>query len=105
MKTCDESTAKNVGGSLLKHARAIHNYAMAYCRPTEENEYIDESSRAAFKANLARMLKEMDGLMLLANYRGVSRFCNKEQIEAYVECAREICETEAQVIDFEVLLN
>lgn len=87
MRYCDEDTAKYMGKSLLKHAREIYNYAVAYCAPTEENEYIDAASRIKFTENLERMLKELYALMLMAKYKGVSRFCNREQIEAYMEAA------------------
>ena len=90
MRTCDEATAKFMGQSLTKHARAIHNYALAYCAPTRDNDYIDEESRLGFARNLERMLKEMYALMLMAKYKGVNRFCNTEQIEAYMDAAAEV---------------
>ncbi len=90
MQYCDEDTAKHMGKSLLRHARDIHNYAIAYCAPTEDNEYIDTASRVQYTENLERMLKELYALMLMAKYKGVSRFCNREQIEAYMEAASEL---------------
>ncbi len=90
MRYCDEETAKYMGKSLLKHAREIHNYALAYCVPTGDNEYIDTESRVKYTENLERMLKELYALMLMAKYKGVSRFCNREQIEAYMEAASDL---------------
>ncbi len=90
MRYCDEDTAKHMGRSLLKHAREVHHYALSYCAPTEANEYIDAASRVKYAENLERMLKELYALMLMAKYKGVSRFCNREQIEAYMEAASEL---------------
>ncbi len=90
MRYCDEETAQYMGKSLLKHAREIHNYALAYCAPTEDNEYIDAESRVRYTENLERMLKELYALMLMAKYKGVSRFTNREQIEAYMEAASDL---------------
>ncbi len=90
MRYCDEDTAKYMGKSLLKHAREVRNYALAYCAPTGDNEYIDAESRVKYTENLERMLKELYALMLMAKYKGVSRFTNREQIEAYMEAASEL---------------
>ena len=90
MRYCDEDTAKFMGKSLLKHAKEVYNYALAYCAPTADNEYIDTESRVKFTGNLERMLKELYALMLMAKYKGVSRFCNREQIEAYMDAAAEL---------------
>ena len=90
MRYCDEDTAKYMGKSLLKHAKEVYNYALAYCAPTADNEYIDTESRVKFTMNLERMLKELYALMLMAKYKGVSRFCNREQIEAYMDAASEL---------------
>lgn len=90
MRYCDEDTAKFMGKSLLKHAKEIYNYAIAYCVPTADNEYIDAESRVKFTENLERMLKELYALMLMAKYKGVARFCNREQVEAYMDAAAEV---------------
>ena len=106
MNTCDEDIAKQMGKSLLDHARDIHNYARCYCEKTACNDYLSSDDRARFIKNLERMLKDMYALMLLAKYKGVSRFCNREQIEAYIEAAADIMATPAEsVLDFEALLN
>ena len=90
MRYCDSETAEYMGKALLKHAREVHHYALAYCAPTEDNEYIDAESRVKYMENLERMLKELYALMLMAKYKGVSRFTNREQIEAYMEAASEL---------------
>lgn len=90
MNACDEDTAKHMGKSLLKHAREIHRYATTYCEPNANNDYLDDKRRAKFTGNLERMIENMYGLMLLAKYKGVSRYCNREQIEAYMEAAADI---------------
>ncbi len=90
MRYCDAETAEYMGKALLKHAREVHRYAVAYCAPTEDNAYIAPEARAKYAENLDRMLKELYALMLMAKYKGVSRFCNREQVEAYMESAAEL---------------
>ena len=86
---CSEETALFMGQSLTHHARDIYRYARQYCHP-ENNAYMDDDTRARYAGNLGRMLDEMYSIMLLARYKGVSRFCNREQIDAYLEAAYEI---------------
>ncbi|MCC8166169.1 MAG: hypothetical protein LIQ31_08460 [Planctomycetes bacterium] len=89
MTHCDEDIAKNVSRSLLNHAREIYRYAKTYCQDSAK-DFLDENGRNKAVRHVDRMLKEMYALMLMARYRGVSRFCNKEQIEAYVDAAQAI---------------
>lgn len=105
MNTCDEDTAKFMGKSLLNHAREIHRYAKAYCEPSDANEYIDVGRRAKFTGHLERMLKEMYALMLMAKYKGVSRFCNREQIEAYINAAADVIAPAEMSSDLQSLLS
>ena len=105
MKTCNEDTAKFMGKSLLKHAREIHRYALTYCEMTVDNQYIDDKRRAKFVGSLENMIEEMYNLMLMAETKGVSRFCNNEQIEAYMEAAAEIIEPAGTHLDLGALLN
>jgi hypothetical protein len=86
---CSEETALFMGQSLTNHAREIHRYAQQYCHPAN-NAYMDDDTRAQYAGNLERMLNEMYSIMLMANYKGVSRVCNREQIDAHLEAAYEI---------------
>ena len=49
----------------------------------------------------------MYALMLMARYKGVSRFCNREQIEAYMDAAADVVVTPSteRILDMETLLN
>jgi hypothetical protein len=105
MRHCDTETAEYMGKALLKHAREVHHYALAYCAPTEDNEYIDTGSRVKYTENLERMLKELYALMLMAKYKGVSRFTNREQIEAYMEAASELLAPAQTAADSQFAMN
>lgn len=88
---CDEATAKFMSEALLNHAREVSRYARTY--PEVFESLPVERARdsvAKFIKNVSRMIKEFQALMLMAKYKGVTRFCNREQIEAYVENASEI---------------
>ncbi len=100
---CSEETALVMGRSLMNHARDIHKYAQQYCLP-ENNAYMDDDMRAQYAKNLGRMLDEMYSIMLLARYKGVCRFCNREQIDAHLEAAYEIIAPKP-VIDYAALYN
>lgn len=85
---CDESTAKFMSEALLNHAREIHRYAKTY--PEVFAGLSAERAREGgkrFVKNVTRMVKEMHALMLMAGYKGVTRFCNREQVEAHMEAA------------------
>ncbi|MCD8139064.1 MAG: hypothetical protein LUE17_04675 [Planctomycetaceae bacterium] len=101
---CNEETAKIMGSSLLKHAREIYRYALSYCAESPANEYMDDESRTVYRRNLDRMIKEMYALMLMARYKGVSRYCNREQVDAYVEAAYETI-APRPVVDYPALWN
>ncbi len=88
METCDEATAKFMGEALLSHAREIHRYAKTFCLPTLANQAVSEGNRRRFSRTVERMINEMHALMLMAKYKGASRFCNREQIDAYMDGAR-----------------
>ena len=88
METCNVANAKFMAESLLSHAREICRYAKAYCEPSYANLMLDEQYRLKFTRNVDRMIKEMSSLLLLAGNKGVDRFCNREQIEAYMDEAR-----------------
>ena len=88
METCDEPTAKFMGEALLNHAREIHRYARAFCLPTPANQAVSEGHKRRFFRTVERMINEMYALMLMARYKGISRFCNQEQIDAYMAEAR-----------------
>lgn len=105
MNTCDEDTAKFMAKSLLNHAREIYRYAVTYCEPSAANEYIDIERRVKFTSHLERMLKEMYALMLMAKYKGVSRFCNREQIEAYMNSAADVIAPAEMSPDLQSLLG
>ena len=89
METCDEASAKFMAESLLDHAKEIYRYAKTFCEPTLANQAIDENIRKKFHRTVERMINEMHALMLMAQYKGVSRYCNQEQIEAYMDEARQ----------------
>ena len=97
MDICKEEDARFMAESLLSHAREICRYARAYCEPNAANLMIDEQQRAKFVCSVGRMVGEMGNLMLLAGRRGVSRFCNMEQIDAYMDEARRIVAVPAAV--------
>ena len=86
---CDENTARFMSESLLNHAREIHRYARTYpgviaALPAGEAA----EARDRFVKNVGRMADEMEALMLMARYGGVSRCCNREQVEAHIDGAR-----------------
>lgn len=95
METCDEATAKFMGEALLNHAREICRYARTYSAQTHPEPEREKFLRERYARNLTRMLKEMHALMLMAKYKGISRYCNCEQIEAYVEDACNFVPAEA----------
>ncbi len=88
METCDEASAKFMGEALLSHAREIHRYAKTFCLPSLANQAIAEAHKRKFTRVVERMVNEMHALLLMAKYKGASRFCNREQIEAYMDGAR-----------------
>ena len=88
METCDETTAKFMAESLLNHAKDIFRYAKTFCEPTQANHQLDEEQQRKFGRTVRRMLNEMYSLMLMAKFKGISRFCNEEQIEAYMNEAK-----------------
>ncbi|MDR0361673.1 MAG: hypothetical protein LBJ46_03155 [Planctomycetota bacterium] len=90
---CDEPTAKFMSESLANHAREIRRYAHTYpeaCAALPEAER--ERLMGAFVENVDRMVNEMYSLMLMARHRGISRYCNHEQIEAYMMDAYSVIE-------------
>ena len=90
---CDEPTAMFMSEALLSHAREIHRYARTYPEvfASLPAERARENIRKYVK-NVVRMVKEMHALMLMAGYKGVTRFCNREQVEAYMEASLEAVE-------------
>lgn len=102
---CDENSAQIMGRSLLVHAREVHRYAVSYCASTEANSHLDVRTRSSFVQNLKRMLKDMGRLMGLARDKGVFRFCNVEQIDAYIEAASDIIHHHEAVVDMPMLMN
>ncbi len=90
MEMCDEKTAKFMAESLLEHAQNIYRYAKTYSQPIYDDRQAESKLKSTFVKTVERMLKEMYALMLMAKYKGISRFCNREQIEAYMEEAEEI---------------
>ena len=98
METCDEATAMFMGEALLSHAREIRRYAKTYCLPSPANQAIAEGPKRKFTRTVERMINEMHALMLMAKYKGASRFCNREQIDAYMEEARAAIAPVAAVI-------
>ena len=88
---CDESTAQFMSEALLSHAREIHRYAKTY--PSVFESLPAENARQSitkFVKTVSSMIKGMHALMLMAKYKGVTRFCNQEQVDAYIENASEI---------------
>lgn len=96
METCNETDAKFMAESLLNHAKEICRYARTYFEPGFFNLLPDEK-RQKFIRTVERMIREMNSLMLLATFKGVHRFCNQEQIEAYMDEARLAITTPASV--------
>ncbi len=88
MNTCDEKNAKFMGEALLNHAREICRYAKTYSGPIHPDRPSEERQKRKFVSTVDRMIREMGTLLLMANYKGVSRYCNREQIEAYIDEAR-----------------
>ncbi|MDR1613432.1 MAG: hypothetical protein LBT97_11730 [Planctomycetota bacterium] len=93
MTECDETTAKFMSESLMNHAREIRRYARSYPEACVD---LPEARRKPlmdkFIKNIDRMVNEMYALMLLARRRGVSRYCNHEQVEAYMMDAYAVLE-------------
>ncbi|MDR1519618.1 MAG: hypothetical protein LBU23_05670, partial [Planctomycetota bacterium] len=79
----------------MRHAREIHRYANAFCLPSPANLALTGRRRENFSGVVRRMIKDMRALLLLARHKGISRFCNLEQIEAYLEGAGAALETTA----------
>jgi hypothetical protein len=104
MERCAEEDAKAVSAGLTLHARNIYAYAATFCLPGSANMSVAEDRRAKFRRTVRRMLKEMRALLLLARYKGVSRFCNMEQIEAYMEASNSILKSpeDANPVDIPV---
>lgn len=97
METCDETTARVMGEALLNHAREICRYACTYSETIHSVPSKEEAHRKKFMRNVERMIKEMHALMLMAKHKGISRFCNREQIEAYIDNASRVIERPAAV--------
>ena len=97
MDHCDEAEARFMSESLLGHAREICRYAKTYCAPSLANMMVEEKHREKFARTVERMITEMRSLMLMAGVKGVARFCNREQIEAYIDEARLAVSTPARV--------
>ncbi|MDR1533492.1 MAG: hypothetical protein LBU64_00100 [Planctomycetota bacterium] len=87
MEMCDEIDARIMSKALTGHARDIYRYANAFCLPSAANQEVAEGHREKFSRIVRRMLDELQALLLLARYKGISRFCNLELIEAYAEGA------------------
>lgn len=102
---CDEATARSMAASLLSHAREVNRYAVTYCANTSDNDYLADDVRATFVQNLKRMLKDLQGLMLLASHKGVSRYCNVEQIDAYMDAAHNAINNPVRASENTLLLN
>ncbi|MCC8180386.1 MAG: hypothetical protein LIP23_05695, partial [Planctomycetes bacterium] len=90
MKTCDEDTAVFMSQALLNHAKEIYRYAKTYRQPFDASvppTQAADNLKKKYHSTVKRMIEGMNALMLMANYKGISRFCNQEQIEAYIEMA------------------
>lgn len=101
IEICDEATAKFMSEALLSHAREICRYAVTYSKPLVPGAPNDPAQRERFVGRVERMQKEMYALMLMAKYKGISRYCNKEQVEAYMDettAILESCGIEAQAM-------
>ncbi len=92
LTNCDEQTALNMSKALFDHAREVNRYARTYPAvfASLKNKDKARESIKSFIKNVTRMIKEMTALMLMARYKGVSRFCNTEQIEAIMEETQQI---------------
>ncbi len=94
---CDESTAKFMSEALMSHAREVARYAKTF--PGVFESLPEEKARktvARYIKSVSRMLNELNALLLMARYKGVSRYCNQEQIEAHMESAEEMLESVVQ---------
>lgn len=96
-KPCDRETAEFISKALLDHAREIRRYALTYKEAIFPNQSQDAGRKEKFAANVQRMIAGMHSLMLMAKYKGISRFCNGEQIEACMEEAVEALDSVAGV--------
>ena len=101
MELCDEIDAQALSRALTGHARDIHRYARSFCLASPANLEVSVRQRENFAANVGRMVEGMRSLLLLAKYKGISRYCNLEQIEAWMEGAAAALEEprEAPVTD------
>jgi hypothetical protein len=97
MEQCAEEDAKTVSEGLMRHTKDIYAYAVAFCLPSSANVSVAESHKMNFRRTVRRMLRELHSLLLLARYKGVSRFCNMEQIEAYMEAVDSILKSRKSV--------
>ena len=88
MNASNEAVAHQMSEALLGHAKEIHRYARTFCEPSQANLAIDEKQRRKFYRTVERMINEMHALLIMAKYKGVSRLCNREQIEAYMDEAQ-----------------
>ncbi len=90
---CDESTALFISEALLGHAREVNRYVKSYpsILETLPAETV-RSTAKTFLKNANRMFKELQALLLMASYKGVSRFCNNEQVDAYMEDTLQVIE-------------
>jgi hypothetical protein len=102
---CDEDAAKFMSESLLDHARRIYRYAKTYSQPIHPDKVAEKKLKDVFFNNVERMIKEMYGLMYMARKRGIARFCNNEQIEAYMAEARALVSRPAYVSQASSLYN
>ncbi len=103
--TCDQETAEFMSKALLDHAKEIRRYALTYKEAIFPNPAQDAGRKEKFAANVQRMISGMYSLMLMAKHKGITRFCNREQIEACMDQATEALGIEAglQVPSFSVL--
>ena len=92
MELCDETDARALSRALTGHARDIHRYASAFCVHSQANREVSARQRKRFAGNVWRMVEGMRALLLLARYKGISRYCNLEQIEAWMEGAASVLE-------------
>lgn len=97
--------AQQMSEALLDHAKEIHRYARTFCEPSQANMALDEKHRRKFHNTVERMINEMHALLLMAKYKGVSRFCNCEQIEAYMEESRQCLANPAEFRQASPLFN
>ena len=95
MEMCEDSKAKFMGTALLNHAKDIARYAKTYSEPFFPNIIPVDEQRDKFIKSVNRMIQEMHALLGMAQNKGIARYCNFEQIEAYIEEAVSIVECSA----------